>query len=185
MALPGGGLGLGGGEGGAAAGGAFLAGGAGVAGEFAASMAVSSTAPRTARRVEDAPAQFGVEFGAAGDGVVAEPVLEGVGLGGASMKGAYGGEAQAGVGAGVLPWSLGAAQQVAAEGGEGGEGGGAVVGGEVAVGDVVGGEGEDALDEGEVGLVGEVGAGGGRGRRRGRVRRRGPCRGRCSRGRRG
>ena len=48
---------------------------------------------------EDAPAEFGVEFGAAGDGAVAEPVLDGVGLGGGVDEVAYGGEAQAGVGA--------------------------------------------------------------------------------------
>lgn len=67
---------------------------------------------------------------------------------------ADGDEAQAGVVA-----VLGAADEVAAQGGEGGEGGGALVGGDVAVGDVGGGEGEDTLDEGEVGLVREVGAG--------------------------
>lgn len=68
---------------------------------------------------------------------------------------AHGGEAQSGVGA-----VLGAADEVAAEVGEGGEGRGAVLGGEVAVGDLGGGERQDALDEGEVALVREVGAGG-------------------------
>ncbi len=54
---------------------------------------------------------------------------------------------------------LGAADQVAAQVGEGGEGGGPLFGGDVAVGGLGGGEGEDAVDEGEVGLVREVGAG--------------------------
>lgn len=68
---------------------------------------------------------------------------------------AYGDEAQAGVVA-----VLGAADEVAAERGEGGEGCGPFVRGQVAVGDLGGGEGEDALDDGEVALLGEVGAGG-------------------------
>ena len=99
----------------------------------------------------------------------------------ASMKVAYGDQAQAGVVA-----VLGAAQEVAAQVTVSvARAAGALLGGEVAVGDLGGGEGEDALDDGEVGLVREVGAGGvqvGGGRP---VRRRGPCRGRRSRRRRG
>lgn len=68
---------------------------------------------------------------------------------------AYGGEAQAWVVA-----VLGAADEVAAQGAEGGQAGGALLGGEEAVGDLGGGEGEDALDDGEVALAREVGAGG-------------------------
>lgn len=151
--VPGGGFGFRGGEGGAAAGGAFLSGGAGVAGEFGGDGGFVGGA-EDAEAGEDAPAEFGVEFGAAGDAAVGEPVEEGVGVGGGVDEVAYGGEAQAGVGA-----VLGAADEVAAEVGEGGEGGGALVGGGVAAGDLGVGEGEDALDEGEVGFVREVGAG--------------------------
>lgn len=79
--------------------------------------------------------------------------MDGVGLGGGVDEVAYGGEAEAGVGA-----VLGAADEVAGEGGEGGEGGGAVLGGDVACGDLGVGEGEDALEEGQVGFVREVGA---------------------------
>lgn len=57
---------------------------------------------------------------------------------------AYGDEPQAGVAA-----VLGAPEEVAAEVGEGGERGGALLVGDVAVGEE-GGEAEDALDEGEV-----------------------------------
>ncbi|GAA3306499.1 hypothetical protein GCM10020295_62900 [Streptomyces cinereospinus] len=75
-------------------------------------------------------------------------------MGGDVDEVAHGEQAQAGVVA-----VLGAAQQVAAEGGEDAQGGGALLGGEVAVGDLAGGEAEDALDEGEVGLAREVGPG--------------------------
>ena len=118
-------------------------------------MAVSSSGAEDGEPGEDAPAQFGVEFGAAGDGAVGEPGGDGLGVGGDVDEVAYGDEAQAGVVA-----VLGAADEVAAQGGEGGQGGGALLGGEVAVGDLGGGEGEDALDEGEVALAREVGAGG-------------------------
>src|SRR5690606_6714518 len=49
----------------------------------------------------------------------------------------------------------------AAQAGQRAERGGPLAGGEVAVGDLGRGERQDALDEGEVGLLGEVGAGGG------------------------
>ncbi len=68
---------------------------------------------------------------------------------------AYGDQPQAGVVA-----VLGAADEVAAQGGEGGERGGAFLGGEVPAGDLGGGEAQDALDQGQVRLVRKVGAGG-------------------------
>lgn len=152
--FPGPEFGLGVGQGGAAAGGAFLAGGAGVAGEFRVDLRLVGGA-EYGEPGQDAPAQFGVEFGAAGDGAVGEPGGDGVGVGGDGDEVAYGDEAQAGV-----VTVLGAADEVAAQGGEGGEGGGPFLRGQVAVGDDGRREGEDALDEGEVRFAREVGADG-------------------------
>ncbi len=134
---------------------ALAAGGAGVGGQLGGDGGLVGGA-EGGEPGEDAPAQLGVEFGTAVDGAVGQPALEGVGLGGGVDEVAYGDEAQPRVGA-----VLGAADQVAAEAGEGGERGGAGLGGDVAGGDLAVGEGEDALDEGEVALVREVGAGGG------------------------
>ncbi|WP_261993264.1 ERAP1-like C-terminal domain-containing protein, partial [Streptomyces sp. adm13(2018)] len=103
---------------------------------------------------EDAPAQFGVEFGAAVDGALVEPGGDLVGGGGAVDEGTDGGEAQSG-----CLTVLGAAQQGAGDLPDGGEGGGTGLVGDVAVGDLGAGEAEDALDEGEFGLLGEVGEG--------------------------
>ncbi|GAA3121498.1 hypothetical protein GCM10017687_39070 [Streptomyces echinatus] len=64
-------------------------------------------------------------------------------MGGHADEVPYGDQAQAGVVA-----VLGASQQVAAEGGEGGEGGRPVLGCEVLLGELAGGEGEDALGDG-------------------------------------
>lgn len=168
--VPGAAFGVEVGEGGAAAGGAFLAGGAGVGGEFGVDGGFVDGA-EDGEAVQDAPAQGGVEGGAAGDEAVVEPGGEGGGLGGAVDEVADGDEAQSGVGVGAVGAALaagpvlgaesfGAAEQVAAEGGEGGEGGGPVVGVGVDAGDVAGGEAEDAGGDGEVVLVREVGAGG-------------------------
>lgn len=65
-----------------AAGGALLAGGAGVAVEFGGDGGFVGGA-EGGEAVEDVPAEFGVEVGAAGDGVVVEPVVEGGGVVGA------------------------------------------------------------------------------------------------------
>lgn len=67
---------------------------------------------------------------------------------------AYGDQAQAGVVA-----VLGAADEVAAQVGEGGERGGPLLGREVVVGDVRGREGEYTLDDGEVRLEREMSPG--------------------------
>src|SRR5690606_23181675 len=115
---------------GAAAGGALLAGGAGVAFQFSGDGGLVTGAEH-GEAGEDPPAQFGVEFRAAGHGAVGEPGGDGVGMGGGVDAVPYGDEAQARVVA-----VLGAADEVAAQFGEGGERGGPPAEDEVAVGDV-------------------------------------------------
>ncbi len=152
--LPGAGLGLRVGQRGPAAGGALQAGGARVAFQLGGDGGLVGGA-ESGEPGEDAPAQFGVEFRAAGDGAVGEPGGDGVGVGRDVDAVAYGDQAQSGVVA-----VLGAADEVAAQVREGGERGGPLLGREVVVGDVRGREGEYALDDGEVRLEREMGPGG-------------------------
>ncbi|ELS52479.1 putative Aminopeptidase N [Streptomyces viridochromogenes Tue57] len=147
-------LGLRVGQSGPAAGGALLAGGARVALQLGGDGGLVDGA-EDREPAEDPPAQLGIEFGPAGHGAVGEPGGDGVGVGGDVDEVAYGDQAQAGAVA-----VLGAADEVAAQRGEGGQGGGPLLGREVAVGDLGGGEGEDALDDGEVGLARQMGTGG-------------------------
>ncbi len=129
--------------------GTLLAGGARVAPQFGGDGRFVGGAEH-GEAGQDAPAQFG----AAGNGPVGEPAGDRAGVGGDVDEVPYSDQAQAGVVA------ASAVDEVAAQGGERVQRGGPLVGREVAVGDVSRCEGEDALDDGRVGLVRKVGQGG-------------------------